>query len=200
MGDLGLLMALRVQGIASPVRASVASGDELSAVTARLTELVSEEVVTERSGRHVGFTLTNKGAELLGQLLSEEGLRANERLQHCYNRFLMVNESVLQACSDWQVRRDSGMNIPNDHSDPSYDHAVIDALVELHGRTKRFLKQMAACSARFLLYEARLDDCVERLLCGDRTAFNALLVESYHTVWFELHQDLMLTLGLEREG
>ncbi len=35
---------------------------------------------------------------------------------------------------------------------------------------------------------------------GDARAFTAPLAESYHTVWFELHQDFLLTLGLEREA
>jgi hypothetical protein len=35
-------------------------------------------------------------------------------------------------------------------------------------------------------------------MAGDRAAFTAPLVESYHTVWFELHQDLLLTLGRQR--
>jgi hypothetical protein len=33
---------------------------------------------------------------------------------------------------------------------------------------------------------------------GDKEWFTGPLVDSYHTVWFELHEDLMATLGLER--
>ena len=28
--------------------------------------------------------------------------------------------------------------------------------------------------------------------------FDKPLIDSYHTVWFELHEDLLATLGLER--
>ena len=48
-------------------------------------------------------------------------------------------------------------------------------------------------------YRTRLDVCVTRLSDGDQTAFTAVMAESYHTVWFEMHQDLLLTLGRERE-
>jgi hypothetical protein len=26
------------------------------------------------------------------------------------------------------------------------------------------------------------------------------MIESYHTVWFELHEDLLATLGIQRAG
>jgi hypothetical protein len=61
------------------------------------------------------------------------------------------------------------------------------------------MRKMSACAPRFAPYGTRLDSCVERVMAGDKSAFTAPLKESYHTVWFELHQDLLLTLGLERE-
>jgi hypothetical protein len=33
---------------------------------------------------------------------------------------------------------------------------------------------------------------------GEGDWFTSPLVDSYHTVWFELHEDLLATLGLER--
>jgi hypothetical protein len=120
-------------------------------------------------------------------------------LTECYERFLQLNPRVLKVSSDWQIRRDGGVEVPNDHSDPSYDEEVIGRLGEIHDRAKMCMQKVAGCAPRFAPYETRLDSCMERLRDGDRTAFTAPLAESYHTVWFELHQDLLLTLGLERE-
>ncbi len=33
---------------------------------------------------------------------------------------------------------------------------------------------------------------------GERDWFTKPTIDSYHSVWFELHEDLLATLGLER--
>lgn len=197
---LSLLMALRVKGVSPAARAAVAAGMSADDATSRLSALEGEGLAVERTGRFEGFTLTPKGIEALGDLLGAEALRGDAELTEAYERFLLVNQRVLRACSDWQVRRERGFEEPNDHTDPSYDASVIDRLVELHKTAQACLARMAERAPRFAPYRARLDDCVERLLNGDGKAFTAPLVESYHTVWYELHQDLLLTLGLERES
>ena len=142
---------------------------------------------------------TPSGSALLDELLAKEGLRTNGVVTECYEKFLALNKRVLQVSSDWQLRREGGEEIPNDHSDAHYDDEVIDRLAQINERARACLDKMASCCARFGRYATRLDACVDRLRSGDRTAFTAPLAESYHTVWFELHQDLLLTLGLKRE-
>ena len=39
-----------------------------------------------------------------------------------------------------------------------------------------------------------------RVTEGDRDWFTKPTIDSYHTVWFELHEDLLATLGLERSS
>jgi hypothetical protein len=194
MHELSILMALRVQGLSSAERASIACGAEVDEALATLAE---RGLCADRAGR--GYALTPAGAQALEKLLADEGFRGNGSLTECYERFLGLNKRVLKVSSDWQLRREGGVEEPNDHSDPSYDEEVIGRLAELHDRARLCLERVAACAPRFAPYVARLDSCVERLRAGDRTAFTAPLAESYHTVWFELHQDLLLTLGLERE-
>jgi hypothetical protein len=197
--ELPLLMALRVQGIASAERAAVAAGTDPDAAASQLAALAERELVSERTGRVAGFTLTPQGIEKLDEFLVSEGLRGHEGLTDCYERFLGLNKRVLRVSSDWQIRREGGTEMPNDHTDPDYDESVIDRLAEIHVRASDCLAGVGACAPRFAPYQARLDSCVERLRNGDRSAFTAPLAESYHTVWFELHQDLLLTLGLERQ-
>jgi hypothetical protein len=196
--DLLMFMALRVQGVATPERASIASGTSVDDATSRLNTFKKEGLVEERAGRVCGFTLTAQGIQAFDELLAAEGLRSDDALTECYERFLALNERVLKLSTDWQLRCEGGIETPNDHSDPHYDATVIDRLAELHDRARTCLDKIACRAPRFALYRARLDDCVERLVSGDTSAFTALMAESYHTVWFELHQDLLLTLGMER--
>lgn len=193
-------MALRVQGIASVERVAVASGASVEEAVSSLEALKNNGLADERSGRVSGFTLTAMGAEAIDQLLAAEGLCGDPELTECYERFMLINERVLKASTDWQIRRDGGVETTNDHCDPRYDASVVDRLCELHARAKRCVDAMACRVPRFAPYGTRLDHCVERLCEGDHSAFTGLLAESYHTVWFELHQDLLLTLGLQREA
>lgn len=198
--DLALLMTLRVQGVASPDRVANATGAGRDAAEGRLNALSEKGLAKERSGRLSGFSLTPEGAQLLDKLLADEGLRGDPELTESYERFLPINDRVLKVCSDWQLRREGGIETPNDHTDPSYDASVLDRLVELHDRARVCLDKITARAPRFAPYRARLDECVERLEAADHGAFTKPLAESYHTVWFELHQDLLLTLGLQRES
>jgi hypothetical protein len=197
--DLSLLMALRTQGLATAERVATAVASDAATAAAGLGELMGAELVKQREGRHTGFMLLPAGAAKLGELLAQEGLRTSASLCECYDRFMQLNTRVLKVCSQWQLRSDGGTEVPNDHSDPDYDASVIDRLSELHARASSCIGKIAACAERYGPYGVRLDSCLERLHAGDRTAFTAPMAESYHTVWFELHQDLLLTLGRERE-
>ena len=192
-------MVLRCQGLSSADRAAAALGTDTEDTAVRLKALAEAGLATERTGRLAGFTLTPAGIETLDALLASEGKRTDEQLSECYERFLQLNSRVLKVCSDWQVRRVGGAEVPNDHSDAAYDYSVVERLIGLHDRARECLTKMAACAPRFAQSRERLDRCVKRLEEGDRAAFTAPLAESYHTVWFELHQDLLLTLGLKRE-
>jgi len=58
---------------------------------------------------------------------------------------------------------------------------------------------LSAGLSRFRDYQDRLDAALDRLAAGDAAAFATPMSASYHCVWMELHQDLLLTLGRERD-
>jgi hypothetical protein len=39
---------------------------------------------------------------------------------------------------------------------------------------------------------------MEQIRAGDTDWFTKPMIPSYHTVWFEMHEDLLSTLGIER--
>lgn len=178
-------MALRVQGIATPERAAAALGIDPDGAKQRLVALVAAGLAIERTGRLAGFTLTPAGVDAFDKLLADEGLRTSEGLRECYDRFMGVDPVVKTVCTRSQTEGPG---------------AALDELVELHDRTRVCLRKIIALAPRYAPYLERLDDCVRRLQDGDTSAFTKPLAESYHQVWWELHQDLLLTLGLERDA
>lgn len=195
---LALLMALRVQGTSTPKRLATALGVDESSADHLAHSFVQSGTVEYREAPVAGFMLTSQGHQLLDQSLEDEGLKANEELKGLYDRFEPLNSAFMQIATDWQTYRRGGVEVRNDHSDGDYDQAVIDRLRRLHDATGALLKKLEGTSSRFAHYLPRLEACVERLLEGDLSALTGVLKESYHTVWFEFHEDLMLTLGIAR--
>src|SRR3546814_1224843 len=57
---------------------------------------------------------------------------------------------------------------------------------------------LASLLDRYRPYGARFDHAIERVRAGDLDWFTKPMIASYHTVWFELHEDLLVTLGITR--
>lgn len=57
---------------------------------------------------------------------------------------------------------------------------------------------MGAVIDRFAGYETRYAAALERVDAGQLAWVDAPGIESCHTVWLQLHEDLIATLGLER--
>jgi hypothetical protein len=125
--------------------------------------------------------------------------RANPDATAAYERFERINRDLLRLFTEWQMMPAGNERIPNDHSDADYDHAIIDRLGALHERAHRPLEQFAELDERLGRYLQRLESAYDKVLSGDRDFVSGARVDSYHTVWFELHEDLLRMLGRERE-
>ena len=197
-----VMHGLRLKGFAEPAAvAEVVAVDEADA-KALLDELVADELASYREGRMSGFTLTPAGradhARLLSEELDRHGVRA--AITAAYRRFLTRNGDLLHVCTSWQLREDEGAGEPviNDHSDEAYDAGVIARLEDIHAGIEPVCDELAASLARFRLYGPRLAHALDRLRAGDKDWFTKPMIPSYHTIWFELHEDLLATLGIER--
>jgi hypothetical protein len=127
------------------------------------------------------------------------GLRENPDATAAYERFERVNRELLRLFTDWQMMPAGGERVPNDHSDPDYDRDVIDRLGALHERGLKPLERFQALDERLGEYIRRLESAYDRVLAGEHEYVSGARVDSYHTVWFELHEDLLRMLGRERE-
>jgi hypothetical protein len=60
------------------------------------------------------------------------------------------------------------------------------------------VRDIAGTAVRYRPYRRQLTRAVEKVEAGERDWFTKPVLPSYHTVWFELHEDLLTTLGLDR--
>jgi pyruvate,orthophosphate dikinase len=103
------------------------------------------------------------------------------------------------AVTAWQTRQIGGEQVINDHSDPAYDAAVLDELAQLHEDTNRWLQSLECPVSRVPQYLARFDRAMAAVRGGDTRFVASPRVDSYHSVWFELHEDLIRMAGRTRE-
>ena len=156
-------------------------------------------LVVHRDGRIAGWSLTPEGrADHAARLRQDrEAAGAADAVRAAYERFLAVNAAFLVLCTRWQVLPDG---TPNGHADGAYDEAVIDELGQIDEAMQPVCADLAAALERCESYGPRLAAALTRVRAGDRQWFTSPAIDSYHTVWFELHEDLLQTLGLERGG
>ena len=111
--------------------------------------------------------------------------------------FLALNGTMLAVCTRWQVK-DADAQEFNDHADPEYDAAVMAELAELDAGVQPICAALSGALDRFEIYAPRFDYALDKLQNGEIDWFTKPVMESYHTVWFELHEDLLATLGIDR--
>lgn len=198
--ELRVIHALRLKSFAdTDVVAEAAQVAEVEAKSV-LDGLAESELVRYREGRMTGWMLLPPGRAhgevLLAQALDGAGKR--EELDAVYRRFLEHNQPFLGLCTDWQVRMIDGEQVPNDHADADYDAEMIARLAATDAAMQPICADLAAIFDRFGHYGPKFAEALAHLQSGDITWFTKPMIESYHTVWFELHEDLLASLGIER--
>jgi hypothetical protein len=195
------LHGLRLKGFAGTAEVADLVGVDAGALDDELETLEGEGLVTRRAGRLPGWILTARGRQENERLLADELDTAGARraVLAAYDRFRRLNARLLAACSRWQVR-DPGdrQQRLNDHRDAAYDQAVIDELASIDAEVRPICAELASVLDRFGIHRPRLATALSRVLTGDHDWFTKPILASYHTVWFELHEDLLATLGLDR--
>jgi hypothetical protein len=116
-----------------------------------------------------------------------------------YERFEGVNRILKQIVTDWQTIPVRGERVANDHGDKAYDEAVITRLGDLHEQAEPVLRALAAGLPRLGRYLGKLTSALEQAEDGEIAWVSDIRRESYHTVWFELHEDLLRILGRSRD-
>jgi hypothetical protein len=186
--DLLVLHALKLKGFAEPPVVAEVTAQEETAVAGILTALQEAALVQRREGRISGWSLTPAGRESHGVRVVAELDAAGCRslVSEAYDRFLEHNESFKVLCTRWQTE--------------DRPPVCIDELCGMHTRVVSLVDDLSSGLDRFGPYRSRFDRAVTRLRNGDLEALTRPLSGSYHDVWMELHEDLMVTLGRKRSA
>lgn len=161
----------------------------------------------------VGWARRVEFAGVAGWTLTETGRRENERqlaveliesgagaaVSGAHAALLPLNARFQGACTDWQIRPlPADSMAANDHTDFRWDDRVLDSLRSLGRRLEPLCVEVAAQLARFDGYGERYGAALTRAERGERAWVDGVGLDSCHRVWFELHEDLIATLGLQR--
>lgn len=191
-----VLHVVRIRGRVTTDGVASAVGDDHD-VTALLDSVAEAGRVTFRDGRMPGWSVTAGGREAHARLLAEERAAAGvtEAVRAAYDGFLACNQDLIAVCTAFQLRPDGSIN---DHADATYDAGIVERLSAIDDAIQPVCADLAAAMHRFSTYGGRLAAALSRVRDGEAQWFTSPAVESYHTVWFELHEDLLQTLDLER--
>jgi hypothetical protein len=165
-----------------------------------LHHLSGRGLVALDPGPFGGWGLTDDGRTIEQELVRDELelIGAHDHVRRWYEFFLELNPKLLQVCSDWQMRKVGDSHLLNDHRDTDYDAKVLSRLMRIDESAQGICDELATRLPRFGVYGLRLSNAFERVLTGD-PAYVADSLESYHAVWFQLHEDLLVTLGISRD-
>jgi hypothetical protein len=197
---LRVLHAVRVRGFVDDAVVAGLARVPVATAVGELRSLAADGLAIKREGRLCGWNLTAEGratdAKLIAEELDASGARAC--VDDAYRRFLARNADMLACCTQWQLRTVDGVDTPNDHSDPAHDAEAVRRLGAIDDAVQPICADLAAALDRFGGYGDRLRAARHKVEAGDTDWFTKPLIDSYHTVWFELHEDLLTTLGIER--
>ena len=189
-------LAIKKFGTAAAV-ADALNGAE-SDVQAGLDLAVSEGLAMAAKG---AFMLTPKGQQALAAEYPMQfvSLRANATFAAGYGKFELINNELKQLITDWQTMVVAGEIVPNDHSNAEYDEKIISKLGDVHERAEPMLAGLAAVLPRLSRYTTRLSAALDKAESGEINFVSGAKIDSYHTVWFELHEDLLRILDRKRD-
>lgn len=166
-------------------------------VASRLVEAASSGRVVEISGAYTLGPLARVALEADYSRIYDD-IRRNETFMAAYNSFEHVNVELKSLITDWQSVNVGGQTVANDHGDEAYDMAIIDRLGGIHERVEMILGNLSQVIPRFTFYTTALTQALERAEAGEIEWVSDVKIESYHTIWFELHEDLLRITGNER--
>jgi len=189
-----LIRALRVKGRGTVEALSAFVGGDVD--VALTVESLTASGLAEET--RLGLRLTEQGKARALELFAADRAALADAGDPLYEAFAEVNDAVKQIVTDWQLRAVGGQQVVNDHSDAAYDQALIARLAEAHRAVTPTLVALAECATRYARYHDRLAAALAAIDAGDTAFVASPAKDSYHTVWFELHEDLILATARTR--
>lgn len=183
--DLLALHAVRLKGFADTGAVAARFGLDAAQTGEELLDAEAYGWVTRSAFAGLaGWSLTEAGRRRDEALLSEEldGAGARGAVVAVHDAFVPLNEQATQAFTAWQLGMAGDL--------PGGFTALADALHPLEQRLTAYLARFGGYHHRFAAALAQA--------AADPAWITGMEVDSCHRVWFELHEDLIASLGIAR--
>jgi len=131
------------------------------------------------------WMLTESGEEAISQFRKAEVEGREKELEAVYEKFDEENNTFKKIVSEWQIGKD--------------DQKALDELEGVHARIGEIFQGLTELVPRYEIYPSRFSRALQNLKDGKTEYLAKYSVDSYHTIWFELHEDLINLLGKERD-
>jgi hypothetical protein len=200
--SLLVLHAVRIKGMADTAALARRFGVDRAETEELLLDFEAFGWVQRSSFAGVGgWSLTERGKaeneRVLASELAESGARPVVTESH--ESFAQLNERFLGTITKWQIRPVPGDPMAaNDHTDHRWDDRVFESLGSLSRRLRPVADALSSALTRFDGYPDRFAAALGRASRGEHRYVDEPGTDSCHTIWFELHEDLIATLGLTR--
>jgi hypothetical protein len=193
MIELKVLQAVRLKGRITPADIAGTVDEDPAAVAEAVRAAADSGFIAE--GKTV--RLSENGRNRLNELLAAERQNVDHAaIDAAYAEFRDVNADFKALVADWQLKDGE----PNTHEDEEYDAAVLSRLAEVHQRVTPIVELVRKQLPRLGNYSEKLAAALEKVRAGETEWLTRPIIDSYHTVWFELHEELILAAGLTRES
>jgi hypothetical protein len=193
--ELAVLQAVRLKGRVSPAGLAATLNATPEQIAGTVRQLTASGLLVDGTT----VRISPAGRARLDTLLAEERKGIDQAaLLAAYNDFRPVNADFKSVVTDWQLKGGPG-GTPNTHDDAGYDAAVLRRLDDVHARITPIIGTAAAQLPRLGLYSVRLLAALDKIRDGDIAWLSQPMIDSYHTVWFELHEELIVAIGSTRE-
>jgi pyruvate,orthophosphate dikinase len=184
---LELVRTVQLKGLCTAGRAAAALGAGEPALARLMEANASLFRTTPR-----GYALTPEGRDWLTERLDEERARCDAATaHHHYGRFLLLNDRFKALVTGWQM---SAEKAPGG---PAWT-TMLAAVEDVHGDLAPLVVDVSALVPRLGDYARRFDAALAEIRAGDASMLASPLKGSYHTVWFEYHEELISLTGRNR--
>ena len=191
-----VIRALIIKGLVLPDALAPALLSTPEQVQPLLDRLVAEGLVEGVAG---AYRLTADGTIRGRDLMAADQDRwGAENALAAIDAFVALDHRMKETVTAWQLTATEGELVLNDHTDRAYDARVLGQLAALHDDTAAWLMPLVPGLGRLGVYHSRLERALGLARGGDQRFVASPRVDSYHSVWFELHEDLIQLAGRNR--
>jgi pyruvate,orthophosphate dikinase len=188
---------LALKGMATAESVAEILRAEIPVVTSTLDQLQADGQMQAGPGDR--FLLTPEGTAAVDADYAAEAEVARPVIEPHFDTFNAVNLRFKEIVTSWQMRDVDGETVMNDHEDAAYDATVLATLGdEVHTEIVTIVESLSEQVPRLGGYLRRLEDALAAVSSGDQEMMAHPLRESYHTVWFELHEEIIRLSGRNR--